>query len=248
MIHMMNNSEPPQHRSVSQPDVSLDYELLDYLIEENVQPGDRIPALGELSTALCISVSKLREQLEVARSLGLVTVRPRTGIHRQTFDFMPAVRLSLFFALANDVRNFDAYSELRKNVEMSFWREAVEQLTDQDKTRLRDLVDIAWEKLRGNPVRIPHNEHRQFHLTIFSRIDNTFVRGILEAYWEAYEAVQLNTYADYAYLNKVWAYHQRIADAILAGDIDASLHAFAEHTSLLPHLTPDPHSTGEDTA
>jgi hypothetical protein len=38
--------------------------------------------------------------------------------------------------------------------------------------------------------------------------------GLLEAYWDAYEAVELNTYADYAYLQEVWRYHERIVEAI----------------------------------
>lgn len=234
---MIPSNDPSVPRSVTQPHVSLDYELLNYLVQQNVVPGDRIPALGELSGELCISVSKLREQLEVARSMGLVTVRPRTGIHRQEFDFMPAIRLSLFFAVANDIRQFDAYSELRKHVEKAFWHEAIASLTEIDKLRLRSLVTQAWEKLRGNPIRIPHLEHRQFHLAIFSQIDNPFVRGILEAYWEVYEAVQLNTYADYVYLNKVWSYHEKIAEAIITGDVDESLVAFEEHTRLLPTLS-----------
>jgi DNA-binding FadR family transcriptional regulator len=235
---MMINSHPPTH-PITQPNLGLEYEFLTYLVETNSQHGDRIPALGDLSKELNISVSKLREQLEVARSLGVVTVRPRTGIHRQEYDFLHAVRLSLFFAVANDIRHFDAYSELRKHVEKAFWHEAITALTDEDKNRLRELVTHAWEKLRGNPIRIPHVEHRQFHLTIFSRIDNAFVRGILEAYWDAYEAVQLNAYADYTYLNRVWSFHERIAEAIIAGNIDESLKAFDEHTLLLPHLAED---------
>jgi DNA-binding FadR family transcriptional regulator len=234
-IHQMimsNNARPSP--STMRSDVSLDYEFFNYLVEQQTQPGDRIPALGDLSTELNLSVSKLREQLEVARSLGLVSVRPRTGIHRRAFDFMPAVRLSLFFAVANDVRQFDSYSELRKHVETAFWHQAVDALTDDDKHQLRKLVGAAWEKLRGNPIRIPHTEHRQFHLTIFARLDNPFVRGILEAYWEAYEAVQLNTYADYDYLNEVWSYHDRIAQAISAGNVEESLEIFEEHTRLLP--------------
>ena len=240
----MISSEPPTPRAVSShSNMHLDYEFLEYLVQNNIQPGDRIPALGELSSELCLSVSKLREQLEVARSLGLVTVRPRTGIHRQEFDFMQIVRLSLFFAMANDVHQFDAYSKLRIHLEKSFWHEAVAVLTDEDKLHLRALVGQAWEKLRGNPIRIPHNEHRQFHSTIFSRLNNAFVRGLLEAYWEAYEAVQLNTYADYNYLNEVWSYHERIAEAIIADEIEDSLMAYDTHTKLLPILVDESDQT-----
>lgn len=216
--------------------LTLDSELLEYLVQQNLQPGDRIPSLNELSELLHVSVSKLREQLEVARCLGLVSVRPRTGIHRQAYDFMPAVRLGLFFALADDVLQFDAYSELRRRLEKTYWRDAVALLTTEDRLCLRELVNRAWEKLRGHPIRIPHPEHRQFHLAIFAKLDNVFVRGLLEAYWEAYEAVELHRFTDYQYLKQVWEYHEQIAEAIIAGDIDASLRAYEEHTSLLKNF------------
>lgn len=219
--------------STSYKHLQLDSELLDYLVQYDVKPGDRIPALGELSDMLHISVSKLREQLEVARCLGLVTVRPRTGIHRQDYQFMPAVRLGLLLALASDIVHFDEYSDLRRRIEKSYWHDAVTSLQSEDHTRLRELVNQAWEKLRGNPIRIPHREHREFHLTIFTNVENVFVSGILEAYWEAYEAVELNTFADYTYLNEVWEYHERIVDAIVAGDVEGSLQAFEQHTRLL---------------
>ena len=51
------------------------------------------------------------------------------------------------------------------------------------------LIERALEKLRGTPVQVPHEEHRKLHLMIYSRLDNPFVTGILEAYWDAYEAV-----------------------------------------------------------
>ncbi|HSO27794.1 MAG TPA: hypothetical protein VLS48_06960, partial [Anaerolineales bacterium] len=60
-----------------------------------------------------------------------------------------------------------------------------------------------------------------------------FVVGILEAYWEAYEAVGLNVYADYDYLCQVWSYHQAIVDALQQGDIEASYQAFVDHKDLL---------------
>lgn len=213
----------------------LDSDILRYIIQQDLKPGDRIPALNELSAELNLSVSKLREQLEVARMLGMVEVRPRTGIRCQEFNFMPALRLSLFFALANDRHMFELYSNLRIHVEVAYWHEACGLLQAQDKAYLHELVDQAWAKLRAEHIMIPHEEHRGFHMGIFSRLDHPFVKGILEAYWEAYEAVEFNRYAEYAYLERVWSYHERIADEISAGHYDASLEAFIEHTQLLKH-------------
>ena len=82
-------------------------------------------------------------------------------------------------------------------------------------------------------MRIPNEEHRTFHLTVFKRLENPFVMGILEAYWDAYNAVELNRYSDYSYLQQVWTYHERIFEAICAGDYDRAKALFIDHTNLI---------------
>lgn len=211
----------------------IDSDLIEYIVERNLQPGDRVPSLTELSAELSISISKLREQLEVARALGLVEVRPRTGIRCIGFDFMPALRMSLFFALATQQSNFEMYSNLRVHIETAYWDEATTLLTYEDKQALKTLIGKAWAKLRSEHIIIPHAEHRAFHMGIFKRLDNPFVKGLLDTYWEAYEAVELNRYADYTYHERVWTYHERIADQIWEGDYQGSLETFIEHTRLL---------------
>jgi DNA-binding FadR family transcriptional regulator len=214
----------------------LDSDLLNYIVDHHLQPGDQLPALTDLSQELDINVGKLREQLEVARSLGLVEVRPRTGIRVKDHDFLPAIRLGLLFALAMEKTRFEAFTDLRNHTEVSFWNEAVAQLTDKDKAELRQLVDAAWQKLNSPTlIQIPHAEHRQFHLKIFRHLQNPFVQGLLEAYWEGYEAVELDTYADLHYWQEAWTYHERILNCICRGDFDAAKEAFIEHTRLLRH-------------
>lgn len=192
----------------------IDSEFLRYLLECDSQPGERLPALNELSTELGVSLGKLREQFEVARMLGLVDAKPRRGITQTEYSFSPVVRLSLLTALAIDRTNFDAFSSLRVHLETTYWDEAVILLIEHDKQHLLSLIASAQNKLLQPRIEIPHKEHRELHLRIFSRLDNPFVIGLLEAYWDAYEAVELNTYADYAYLKEVWHYHEQIVHAI----------------------------------
>lgn len=212
------------------PDLS---EFLRYLAtHEEVEHG--IPSLKNLSTKLGVSLASLREQLEVARALGLVEVKPRLGTRRRDYSFTPAIRQSLGYALALNSENFRKYAELRNHVESAFWHQAVQRLTEADKTELQHLVARAWEKLRGTPIQVPHEEHRHLHLQIFSRLENPFVTGILEAYWDAYEAVGLNVFAGgYEYLQEVWRYHQKMVEAICSGNFEAGYEALVAHTDLL---------------
>lgn len=210
-------------------------EFLQYLASHE-QTEQSLPALTALSQELGVSVASLREQLEVARALGLVEVKPRTGIRRQPYAFFPAVRQSLQYAISLDKDNFIAFADLRRHVETAYWHEAVRKLTAEDHTALKELVARAWDKLRGSPVEIPHPEHRELHLTIYRRLDNPFVTGILIAYWDAYESVGLNVFTDYNYLTEVWNYHQKMVDSICNGEFDAGYKALDEHSDLINQL------------
>ncbi len=224
------------------PSDKLDSDLLRYIVARGFQPGDQLPSLEELSVELQISTGKLREQLEAARALGLVKVRPKIGIRLAEYSFLPAVRLSLMYALAIDRSLFDAFGQMRNQVEAAFWREAVALLRPEDHDHLRGLVAAAWAKLNGQPIQIPHAEHRELHLTIFKHLDNPFVKGVLEAYWEAYEAVGLSLFSDYQYLREVWTYHEGMVNAICAGDMDEGHRLLVQHTTLLRHRE-TPHNT-----
>lgn len=196
---------------------------------------ERIPSLQELSKELNISVSTLREQLEVAKALGLVEVKPRTGIRRLPYSFFPAVEQSLSYAIQISPEYFRSFTELRNRLEEAYWHEAVRLLTPEDHTELFNYLTRANEKLNGNPIQIPHYEHRQLHLRIYRHLKNPFVLGILEAFWDAYEAIGLSVYADYNYLQEVWEYHRQMVEAINDGDYDAGYQALVSHIDLLFH-------------
>lgn len=215
---------------------AIDSEFLRYLLGNGCEPGARLPSFEEISGEIGISVGKLREQFEVARMLGLVEASPRRGIRCLKYDFLPAVRLSLMVALALDAGAFRSFSALRIHLETAFWDEAVPLLTEEDTAHLHDLVVQAQTKLDHERIQIPYPEHRAFHLGVFRRLENPFVLGLLEAYWDAYEAVELNTYADYAYLQEVWSYHRRIVDAVSDGDYAGSKTLLIQHMRLIDKM------------
>lgn len=192
-----------------------------------------MPALDQLSADLKINRAALREQVAVARALGLVSVKPRVGMRRLTYTFTPALQQSLGYAILEDRTNFEKYSDLRAHVESAYFHQAVEKLKPEDIEELKELIKKAWGKLRDTPAKIPHQEHRYLHILMYKRLDNIFVTGILEAYWEAYEAIELNTFTDYAYLTEVWNYHTRIVEAIECEEYNEAHQILLDHTKLI---------------
>ena len=209
-------------------------EFLRYLALHEETNGQQLPPLSELSRELGVGIASLREQLEVARALGLVEVRPRTGTKRLPYSFTPAVRQSLRYALILNNDYFQRYSDLRNHIEGAYWHEAAKLLTDDDMQELRNLLVRAKEKLHGNPIQIPHEEHRKLHMVIYQRLENPFVTGLLEAYWDSYEAVGLNVFTGgLSYLEEVWEYHTQMVEAICNKDYEAGYQALIQHTDLL---------------
>ena len=210
--------------------------FLEYLMKFPVEEFDQLPSLKDLSQELGISISTLREQLQVAKALGLVEVRPRLGIRPQPYTFTPAVDASLCFAIEQDRSHFDDFVDLRRHLELAYFPQAVDLLEEEDHQELRILVARAWEKLRGKPARIPHQEHRQLHLAFYRRLENVFVTGLLEAYWDAYEAVGLNVYTDFEYLEQVWTYHEQLVEIAIAKDKTRGRKILQEHFDLMDRM------------
>ena len=217
----------------------LKFDLLDYLSTSSQKKNNsncEIPSLKELSHEQGVSIAKLREQLSVARSYGFVDVQPKTGIKMLPYSFSPAVKNSLSFALSLNRSYFDDFSDLRKHIEANYWFEAVSKLDEDDFKYLQELVNQAWEKLESTPPRLPHQEHRDLHLRIYGKIDNVFVLGLLEAYWDAYEQVGLNRYTELAHLKSVWDYHQKIVKALQQGEVEEGYQMLLEHMDLLKKI------------
>ncbi len=212
-------------------------QLISYILKlkHSLKDVSKLPSIHELSDELQISVSRVREQLEVAKTLGLVEVKPRTGIRLRNYDFGTAAWNSVSFAINLDTKYFEEFSDLRMSVEKSYWLDAVKKLTLNERLELSELMKSAWEKLRSNPIRIPHSEHKQLHMMVYKHLDNTFVLGILETYWHAYEAEGLNIFTDYEYLEKVWNCHQKMVNFIVAEDFEQGYATLIEHFKLLYH-------------
>jgi DNA-binding FadR family transcriptional regulator len=213
---------------------------MQYLSKLSESSGGKIPSLIELSQILGASVASLREQMEVARIMGFIEVKPRTGIQKVPYSFSKSVLINLTYALVNDPSSFDAYSDLRKHIESAYWKEAVSLLTTDDLEELFTIVNIAFNKLHTKPPQIPHEEHKRFHLSIYKKLNNIFVTGILEAYWQAYEDVGLDVYTDLQYLEQVWLYHQKTVEAIASGELETSYKSFAEHMEMISKRSSKP--------
>ena len=207
--------------------------FLTYLADKASSGESTLPSLNDISQELGMSVALLREEVQVARTLGLVEVKPRTGIKILPYSFASAIKCSLAYGVRVERKYFRQFSELRNHIETSYWYQAVGRLMPEDIKELKDIIQEANRKLASEPIQIPHAEHRNLHLTIYKRLENPFVQGILESYWDFYEAVGLSVYEDQEYLERVWSHHREIVEAISQGDFQSGYQSLVAHMDLL---------------
>ena len=103
-------------------------EFFTYLLKYSETGREKFPALKDLSSELGLSTSKLREQVSVAKALGLVDVRPRLGIRPLPYSFTPAVDASLCYAIQQDPTYFEDFVDLRRYLEYAYFPRAVDLL------------------------------------------------------------------------------------------------------------------------
>lgn len=208
-------------------------EFLQYLAKKVVNGEERLPSLSILSKELRISVASLREQLEIARVLGFVEVKPKTGIRWLPYQFAPSILVSIAYAIEISPEYFDQFRDLRNHLESAYFLEAIQLLTPREVEELLRIVCEAEKKIKSYPPIRPHREHRDLHMLLFSHVTNVFLSGILDVYWEIYENQGYAIVNNPAYLARVWSFHRRVCEAIALQNFDHAYQLFIEHKELI---------------
>ena len=113
--------------------------------------------------------------------------------------------------------------------------EAVPRLTPQDVKVLEALVVTAEHKISQTPIQRPDLDHRDFHLKIFSRLDNPVVSSVLEAYWDMY----LNSGMTITWIRLIWngwSAHRELAEALAQRDFERGHQALVTHMDLMQYV------------
>jgi DNA-binding FadR family transcriptional regulator len=155
------------------------------------------------------------------------------------YSFAPSILVSSAYAIEISSTYFDQYRDMRNHLEAVYFYEAVALLNPDDMQQLLKIIDEAEKKIGGMPPKSPNIEHRDWHLMLFSHIDNVFVKGFLTVYWEIYQKQDYAFVSDSIYLRNVWSYHRKITEQILVSDFSKAYQTFLEHKDLIK-LSPKP--------
>ena len=198
---------------------------------KNLEPGDKLPSERMLSDKFNVSRSNLREALHTLEFYGLVKSIPQSG------TFVADIGITALNGMINDILglptpSFKDLVEARIFLELKGVKLAALRRTDDDLIHLGESLQNYEEKVIQGKEAV--EEDLLFHLAIAKASRNpTLISFMLKITPEI-----INNFEQHHVCDKDTAYkgieeHQRILDAIRAGDPSSAKKAMKEHFDVL---------------
>lgn len=148
--------------------------LQDFIKQENLSPGDKIPSERELSEQLNVSRSSIREALRAMQLLGLIETRRGEG------TFLRAYRPYHFIeTLASFILTEGHTKKEIKEIKLMIEKEVAKQAAKTFNSEIQESLNLVLEKQEDQI-------HLHFFLTLFSNIDNQLLLTIWKILNEFY--------------------------------------------------------------
>jgi len=150
-----------------------------YILENDLKPGDPLPPEGQLVEDLGVGRSSVREAVKSLQSVGIVDVRQGDGLYVRELNFDPMLE-AFIFGMKFDPNTLVELLQIRTWLEVSVIGDAVGHLTAEDLTRLEAVLKEWEERVRDGEEYSDLDE--SFHQIIYGVLDNQTLMNLFSAF------------------------------------------------------------------
>ncbi len=159
--------------------------LRDYIIDNKLQPGDRLPSELELSDSLGISRNIIREGMRYYRTLGIVESRPKVGAVIARLQPEDAFGGYLPF-IERDPRGINEAAEMRMVLECGSVPLMIAKITDEEIAALEKLIEgFEGDNVLENEI--------EFHTIMLSSTRNRLIESMIPLTVEFFSRKNIDT-------------------------------------------------------
>lgn len=207
--------------------------IRDYLLENRLRVGDRLPTEKELASSLGISRNILREAIQHYRTLGIISTRPRVGTVIERL--LPENPFAAYFPfIAVDPTAIGELAEIRLCLEVGAAELIIEKLTTEKLDELRELA----QRMDGAGHEELNELDMTFHSTLLRIPGNRMLDCLVPLLVNFFQ--NEITPKERAEHDNVTAQHLKIVDALAAGNIPEYRALLKEHIDSYRHHKPKP--------
>lgn len=185
-------------------------EIRDYIIDNQLQAGNKLPTELELSETLGVSRNVVREALKALQLIGIVTPIPSKGYVVTSFSFDNIYEQMVLHLLPSDSKLRNEMDQIRMVLEQYFLDEMIDNLSEDALRKMREAVD-AMEICYQNGDKMFEYD-RMFHTALYENVNNEMFHSIERVTWDLHPLARLPK--DDCDLKRDWENHKAIYEAV----------------------------------
>lgn len=203
-------------------------EVRNYIIRNNLKPGDLLPTEVSLCETLGVSRNVLREAIKSMELMGMVQAKSGRGTVVKEFNLDFIFQNVMFFSVGEqEDKTIREMFGIRKMLELAYMRQAFHALTSDDIQKMRkhaNNIRAKWEQKE-----FFYEDDRAFHMALFLPLKNGVLNSLLEAIWAADDGFQLEQ--KQPHLNYTILKHEAIVEALEQHNFPEFARAMDAHFS-----------------
>ncbi len=191
-----------------------------------LKPGDMLPPERELAERFRVSRSSVRDAIRALELIGLVV--PRQGEGTIVADVSPDALVAPLRSVLVRRREFIAeLIDVRKMLEPPLAARAAQHATDEEIARLEAILDRQRVKMMRGESTV--EEDTEFHYAVALAARNTVLQKVLDVLMDLLRESRTRSLQVEGRLQRSFAGHRRVLDAIRRHDPAAAERAVRQH-------------------
>jgi DNA-binding FadR family transcriptional regulator len=204
----------------------VEQQLREFIVNNKLVPGHRLPSESELSSELGVSRTAIREGFKSLEAVGVINAHQGKGRFVSKFD-SGAIADNLAISLTLDRPRLQEVLEIRKALETGFLSQAASLLNVDDFEALERLVRRMNLKVKEPTTFI--QEDMEFHRILFRKLNNRVLLNILEMFWKLFGQVEEGTEHTLDQLTEAVDQHRVIVAALRKGNVSRAKDLLEVH-------------------
>ncbi|WP_328332922.1 MULTISPECIES: FadR/GntR family transcriptional regulator [unclassified Streptomyces] len=207
--------------------------ILEYVVQEGLQPGVRLPTEKDLADEVQMSRTVVREAVKILSAIGRLSVQKGRGIYVAEPE-QSSWQASLANFLPADLRQVDELFEFRRHVETTTANLAAQRATPTQVKAVREAAHRSSLAAEQGDIEAFNSADEAFHAGIADAAANMFFASTLDAVRRLQCQATIIGLAGVAGGSLLVAarQHEEIAAAIGSGEPDRAEGLMAEHISM----------------
>jgi GntR family transcriptional repressor for pyruvate dehydrogenase complex len=211
--------------------VQICEKLQEYILENNLSPGDKLPSEKELMEGFGVGRSSIREALKSLEILGIVESKAGEGTFIKKFSAEPLL-MQMIFNLSLNAGRIEDLAEIRLLIEQGAVELVIERANKEDIQRLEELVVQMEAELSKEPKGDVTGLDLQFHTELIKATKNPILAQLVHLWVAFFHKVKLLKDNDMLPLSLCFPYvetHRPLLEAVKRKDNEQSRKWVREH-------------------